>query len=405
MVRPTRRAAGLIGGAIVLFLIGTNVQSGWLFALGAMLVGATLVGMILPPLMVRGLEIERRAPADAHAGDDVAVDLVVTNPTRRSRLSLSLRDRHISPFTAFVPSLSPGETVLVGTLRRAARRGVVDGEPLLVGSAAPFGAGRAVRKVPAPGRTVVFPRVVPLSWMPELASASKPLQASSVQARKGTGHDFIGIREYRPGDALRHVHWPTTARAGSLMVREFEQELPRRTGVVIDSSGDRGSDESLLDVACSAAGSIALHALGAGHPVSIVSGSDSRPRAVTEADSVEALTFLAELRAPGAMTGPQLLEAAAAPLGRLDTVVAVLGTWTHNDPDEILRSLAGYEGMQIIAVLVEADSFDGKPTGAVPMSPLGSDGLATALAAAEATVFRVRSGDDLAAALEQPWAV
>jgi uncharacterized protein (DUF58 family) len=188
------------------------------------------------------------------------------------------------------------------------------------------------------------------------------------------------------------------------MVREFEQELPRRTGIVVDTSGDLGTGDSLLDVACSAAGSIALHALGAGHPVSMVSAGDGRTMAVSEGDSLEALTFLAELQAPGRMTGPELLEAAAAPLGRLDTVVAVLGTWTHNQPDAVLRALAGYDGMQAIAVLVEGDSFEGKPTGAVPMTRSAADELAAALAAAEATVFRVRAGDDLAAALEQPWA-
>ena len=67
MVRPTKRGAGLVGGAVVLFLIGTNVQAGWLFVLASILLGAFAAGMFVPPLMVRRVQVERRAPADAHA--------------------------------------------------------------------------------------------------------------------------------------------------------------------------------------------------------------------------------------------------------------------------------------------------------------------------------------------------
>lgn len=400
MVRPTRRAAGMIVGALMLFLIGTNIQSGWLFALGAMMLGAVIVGLALPRRMVRGLEIQRQAPAEAHAGTDVPVDLVVTNPSSRSRLSISIRDPHIAPATAFVPSVSGRETLVMRTVRSAARRGIVDGQPVLVGSAAPFGVGRAVRRIPAPGRTVILPRVVPVGWMPDAASASRPLDSANVHARKGAGHDFIGIREYRPGDPLRHVHWPSTARHGDLMVREFELELPRRTGIVVDTAGDSGGAESVLDLACACAASFATHVMADGQPVTLAAAIDGR---IEVSSDEETLPFLAGLEAPGGLRGAEAIRAAAGPLGRMDTVIAVLPTWVDTDPTELIGAFGAYEGIEVVVVLIDTHGADGPFTGVRARPAVATDDLAHALARSDLSLFRVVDGRDLATCLEAPW--
>lgn len=401
MVRPTKRGVGLVGGSLMMFAIGTNIQSGWLFVLASLLLGAVGAGALLPPLMVRRVRIERRAPADAHAGDDVSVDLTVSNSShRRTLLSLTIRDPHVSPFRAFLPRLGPSETLIVGTTRHAARRGIVDGEPVRVSSEAPFGISRAVRDVEAPGRTVIYPRVVPLSWLPDLASATKPLQSSTVQARKGTGQDFIGIREYQLGDSMRHVHWPSTARRGSLMVREFEQELPRRMGVIVDASRDTGDGETALDLCCSVAGSVALFALGEGHPLTMAAQGAGSLTTVHDGDAVESLTWLAGLSARGGAPLPATIRASAAVLGRLDTLVLAFPTWRENSAEELLFELAPFEQVQVIAALIDVASLDPKNRRGMP--PDEVDRSVERLAAADVTVFRVKGGADLAASLGQP---
>lgn len=401
MLRPTKRGVAFVGGAILLFLIGTNIQSGWLFVIASLLLGAVAAGLLMAPLMIRKIQIERRAPSDTHAGDDVSVDLLVTNPSRRTLLSLTLRDAHISPFRAFVPGVGPGETLIVGTIRHAARRGIVDGAPIRVSSEAPLGMARASRKVNAPGRTVIFPRVVPVTWLPDLASAAKPLQASVVQARKGTGQDFIGIREYQLGDSLRHVHWPSTARHGSLMVREFEQELPRRLGVIIDTSGDTGGEETALDLCCSVAGSIALFALANGHPLVMTALGRDGLSAIEGGDAVESLTWLAGLTPIGRLSFAEVIRASAPVLGRLDTLVLAFPTWRTNSAEALLGELGGYEQLQVIAALIDADSFPATPKGWTA-SVDEIDRLTSVMSANHVTVHRVRFGQDLAASLERP---
>ncbi|MCJ7832183.1 MAG: hypothetical protein MUP92_01895, partial [Actinobacteria bacterium] len=194
MFRPTKRGLGLAGGALLLFLIGTNIQSGWLFVLASLLLGAMIAGIFLPPLMIGKVKVKRRGPLNAHAGQDVHVDLVVTNPGSRTLLSLTLEDRFISRSRVFLGKIAGHEEVILPTVRAGARRGIYEGDAVRIASQAPFGVAQAARKLPTEGRVVIFPRVAPIGWIPEMASAAKPLQAAVVQARKGAGHDFIGIR-------------------------------------------------------------------------------------------------------------------------------------------------------------------------------------------------------------------
>src|SRR5690606_20066296 len=50
------------------------------------------------------------------------------------------------------------------------------------------------------------------------------------------------VREHRPGDPLRHVHWPATARHGRLMSRELGQPGARAVGVVAELGPLGGAD-------------------------------------------------------------------------------------------------------------------------------------------------------------------
>ena len=56
------------------------------------------------------------------------------------------------------------------------------------------------------------------------------------KTHRGEGMDFHGVREYRTGDSLRRVHWPTTARTGKISVIEFERAFQRDVIVALDRS-------------------------------------------------------------------------------------------------------------------------------------------------------------------------
>jgi uncharacterized protein (DUF58 family) len=399
MPRPRRRALGLIGGAAILFLVGTNVQAGWVLALAAVLLGAAVSGWILPARQVRGIEVERRAPSEATAGQAVAVDLVVRNPTRRPKLSLLVHDAFVAPATAFVPSLRPREHTRASTLREPARRGIVEGDPVVVSSSAPFGVATASRRVPAGGRTVIYPRVVPLGRVPLLDRPARTEPAPQTAPRHGSGGDFMGVREYRRGDSLRHVHWPSTAHHGMLIVREFEREEPRRLAILLDTWADSAPEdpESALDLACAVAASIGVHALARGAAVGLAAGRDGRVQALASAGRGELLAELAAARAPGGVTLEGLAEALDG-MGSPDAALVVAPTWTANL--ERAPALAGALAERDIVTqvaLIDAATFT--PEREPVLDGEGAGRLSLALVSRGASVSRVVAGHDLAGAL------
>jgi uncharacterized protein (DUF58 family) len=402
MPRIRRRAAGLVVGAGLLFLVGTNVQSGWLFVLSSLLLGAAAAGAVLPSFVVRGVVVRRQAPEEAFVGDEVAVDLVVSNRRRRPTLSLMVRDPHVAPTAAFLPWLGAGETVTATTVRRASRRGVVDGGPVLVASSAPFGVAEARRSTPADGRTVIFPRVVPVAGLPVLEPAWQGGEETAPSHARGEGYDVLGVREYRRGDSLRRVHWPSTARHGSLVVREFEQERPARLVVLVDTWADAGEDleaaETALDLCCAAAASIALAALEAGHRVALAAARDAGIGSPVDVERRDALTFLAELRAPGGLSFPVALEQAAEVLRAPAACLLAFPTWRPNVARSLLPGVRelGVAGIRMAAVVVDAASL--RPQAPV-LAPAEVEELVRELAAEGVDVYRIRPEEDLAACL------
>jgi uncharacterized protein (DUF58 family) len=331
-------------------------------------------------------------------------------------LSLSITDPYLTPTRLFLPHLDGAEEVVFATVRKASRRGPVDGGALEVSSSGPLGVATARRSVPAGGATLIYPTVVPLAWFPGVEGSNEQGLPATSTHRRGTGQDYLGIREYRTGDSPRHVHWPSSARHGSLMVREFEQERPERLAILVDTSADQGTEGTPLDTCCSAAASVAMLALERGQPVDLCAGKEGALDVLSEPGPVELLRWLAYLRPGGGLTLAEAALEATDRLGPDRTAVLAFPTWGWND-GEALATVAlhlGSDGRQPVAVVVDASSFGdevdaGKP--GVPrragseISVLSASAVEELIGAASercADVFRVSGDRALGECLRQP---
>ncbi|MCH2183420.1 MAG: DUF58 domain-containing protein [Mariniblastus sp.] len=83
----------------------------------------------------------------------------------------------------------------------------------------PFGFYHAVKEVSVKGRTIIWPRNLDLSGVPEVAGSQFNI-SGIMSDRPGVDGDMIGVREYRQGDSLRHIHWAKTAQRDRLIVQE-----------------------------------------------------------------------------------------------------------------------------------------------------------------------------------------
>lgn len=214
-----------------------------------------------------------------------------------------------------------------------------------------------------------------------------------LAVRSISGHEPHGVREYQVGEALRYVHWVSTARRGRLMVRERDDAPRDVTAVVLDldRSGEVGpAGASSLDEAVRAAGAI-VRARAARHRRVLLVLAGAQPR-VVDVGSLggeweEALDALALAEAvPGASTGT-VLGPAGALLARVGEVVLV----TPRQERRLLDTLAARAGLRAV-VVIDAPTYAGA-------APSRADPGLLALAAQGVPVVVVRAGDDLRAAL------
>ncbi len=161
--------------------------------------------------------------------------------------------------------------------------------------------GLREREVPVRGelaKLVVYPRV----WdqlPPELALTLLAEGPESGRLGVEDASRYRGIREYRPGDSLRRVHWKATAHRGQMMVREFAWVRATGVWIFIDT---RGSDV-YMDHMAELAASLAFHLEGQGLAVGLAwPGFVAPPVRGLEAMR-RLLAELARLR-PAARTAP-----------------------------------------------------------------------------------------------------
>ncbi|WP_434811403.1 DUF58 domain-containing protein [Microbacterium sp. bgisy189] len=89
----------------------------------------------------------------------------------------------------------------------------------------------------------------------------RDLEGLPVQQLERDDVSFHALREYQPGDDLRHVHWKSTARVGDVMVRQYEQTRRSHFVVGLSTHPDEYRTADEFELAISVAGSVGLRAL------------------------------------------------------------------------------------------------------------------------------------------------
>ena len=112
----------------------------------------------------------------------------------------------------------------------ALRRGPVAARGWRIHTSDPLGFFRGVRPTPDSEIALILPRFASLAGRRE----PRELEASLPVPRAGSGNELFGIREYRPGDSLRRIHWRSSARHGELVVREYEPPGVQSLAICLD---------------------------------------------------------------------------------------------------------------------------------------------------------------------------
>lgn len=261
--RLTRRAVAIGGGALVIFGVGTNVQAGWVLVVAALMLGILVAGLLYPFRALDGIQVARHLPATATAGQQLPVTIAMTNASRRMRMLVRATDDFCGKGWAVCGLLFPQQTRTFVSRRTDVRRGVYADGSCVIDSGAPFGVVQARRTMSVHSPLVVYPKTYDVD--------PKRMTGPGGWAEPAAVGDVSSVRDYRPGDPLRHIHWRSVARRGRLVVREFDHERHADIAIVASVPSDPDVADAIASIACS----LALAAKSGGREVSLVSAPDS----------------------------------------------------------------------------------------------------------------------------------
>jgi uncharacterized protein (DUF58 family) len=152
---------------------------------------------------------------------------------------LSLRRQRV-----WLDELLPGETETIEGEGLAIARGVFVLPALRYDSGFPCGFWRWGQTGPAERKLFVFPRYTRLETLDIPLGNRHRQDLSHARELAREALEFHGCREFRDGDALRHVHPRSSARVGVPVVKEFQAEGRSRTAILVDTR-DRGVAERI----------------------------------------------------------------------------------------------------------------------------------------------------------------
>ena len=279
--------AGRLFGIIEFLVVGT---------VGVAAVGIAVGLRLLHPSR---LTIKRQlTPPRVPAGEATRVDLEIINqaPYRSPLLRLhdsigGTREVHLS-----LASLAGKGGSCQGAYRLpTTRRGVLELGPIRIDDVDALGLARRRHRVETSVRLIVHPPIEPVPPI-RVRVGDDPLLGKELKQSLGlSDEEFDGLRDYVPGDDLRKIHWPSSARANGLQVRQFRPPRQGRLLVVIDTRPPSG-DPDALDATTSIAGSIAAAVLAAGDTTRIETTDGRMTPLVTGPNQLDpVLEFLAML--------------------------------------------------------------------------------------------------------------
>ncbi len=285
--RFTAAGAMVLSGIVVTGAVGVDTTQSVAYQAFGLLASLVVVAVLCLPFLSTRVSVERMLPRMATAGNPFTYRVRVSNSGTATMDGLSLREDFADPRPTHdaynaaigiptyrkwkrlvganqlahvperpVPALAPGATVEVEIEALALRRGVAHSHGIIVGRADPLGLVKALARVPQRSNFTVLPRRYTLP--PLTLPGSRRYQPGGVTLATSVGdsEEFIGLRDYRPGDPLQRIHWKSFARMARPIVKEYQDEYFERHALVLDTFA-AARDERVFEEAVSIAASFA----------------------------------------------------------------------------------------------------------------------------------------------------
>lgn len=358
--RPRLTPGGWGVAALVVLLGAAGVTLGYTVLVVVALGGATaLIVGLLTTLGVPKLAVEREIePARVERGRSALGLVTVRNAGRmRTRACTAIEQLPDGELHLAIPALRAGATTSVPYELPTERRGALQIGPFALTLGDPFGLWHARRVVGDTRMLFVKPRIHAVT--PRPAGRTQHVEGpTSDTAPRGT-ITFHALREYVLGDDIRRIHWKTTARTGTLMVREHVDTSQPSTVIVLDNRADRYDVEG-FEEAVDVAASVAAASEQRGFPIRFVTttGETLLVRAGHRGNELDDVLSAIQLDDEGTMR-----HAAVAATGGSDhDVIIVIGGDVDTTDLAAVTQMTGRFGQKALVTIRRTDPAAGTPS-------------------------------------------
>ena len=361
----TRKAALMLTSGISLILIGMMISN---FQL--MIAGLTFISFLAINGWVSGhsdLEITRTingtetTMANVYKGDDVIVELTISNNSYRRTQQLEVFDnvphemKMRQGINQMRMNLGPGQSARIKYRVRCPLRGHYTLGPISVRYRNAFNLFANESKVQDRTDITVFPQVREIEEALLRSDVPKMYTGATTLKTPGPGMEFYSLREYLPGDAFRSINWKAFARTGELMVNEKTRDAVTDVFIILDTRDVSRIGTVLknpLEMGTIAAASISNYFIRRRDSVALVTYGDKMdylPPETGDKQGYKVLSNLAAVRAKGSMPLQAVTNAMSSRMSRGSPVFIISSLEGDGTTLPAIRNLAA-RGHEVIVL-------------------------------------------------------
>jgi uncharacterized protein (DUF58 family) len=284
---------GLVYGllTVLVALAAVNTQNNLLFWVFGVLLSGVMISGIVSGVMMMGVQARRLDPGSGAVGEPLVVGYEVHNRNRIFPIfNIHIEERIggrrvlplfgwagtearggsagtqprgdsanwrslMKPARAWIMHIGPQESVHGEAVFWPTSRGEARFDQLRIWTTFPFGLVKKSVTISQPQHTLIFPRLYELKHGVLNAVTPAGPMGNRISQHPGAGDDYHGMREYRPGDSMRHIAWKRMAGLDQLVSIERSRPSPPKIRVILNllpMIAHDGSKESRLSNASAA---------------------------------------------------------------------------------------------------------------------------------------------------------
>jgi uncharacterized protein (DUF58 family) len=264
--RLTPAGRVLLGVGTLVTAVSAVTLAAKMYFLFCALASIALLSLPMARMARVPLQADLSMASRATCGATLKAALHLQNSTRRTAVDLSfaidgLPDQ-IDCEPVWTEPIGPGENRELVFELELKRRGYFQIRGVRQETWFPFGVWRDLLLHEQPHTLLVYPRFSPLVSLDMPVGLRYQPGGVALSSNVGDSTEFLGVRDFRPGDSIRNIHWKSWGRVGAPVVKEFQEEFFCKIALVLDTFLPSGSEEKYredFEAILSTAAAIADH--------------------------------------------------------------------------------------------------------------------------------------------------